>query len=64
MTVGLGDVSSKLGLGGEQEAEKYIRDMVHQNSVYVPFNSTTHIPSSVINCLATLNDRVCLSLPD
>lgn len=28
MTVGLSDVSTRLGLGGEQEAEKYIRDMV------------------------------------
>ena len=28
MTVGLADVSSRIGLGSEQEAEKYIRDMV------------------------------------
>ena len=28
MTVGLADVSSRIGLSSEQEAEKYIRDMV------------------------------------
>ena len=28
MTVGLADVSSRVGLSNEQEAEKFIRDMV------------------------------------
>ena len=31
MTVGLADVSSRIGLSSEQEAEKYIRDMVRRS---------------------------------
>ena len=30
MTLGLSDVSTRVGLTGTQEAEKYIRDMVSQ----------------------------------
>ena len=33
MTVGLADVSSRVGLSSEQEAEKYIRDMVRLETV-------------------------------
>ncbi len=34
LTVGIADVSTKLELGSEQEAEKYIRDMVSVNIQY------------------------------
>ena len=42
MTVGLADVSTRLQFSGEQEAEKYIRDMVSVTMAALVISTDTH----------------------
>ena len=57
MTVGLADVSSRIGLGSEQEAEKYIRDMVGRLLYIVGETSLMLVLSLSLSPLSPFTDR-------